>query len=245
MIQISEKLADLLKSASSVIALTGAGISAESGVPTFRGSKGLWRRYKPEQLATPEAFQKDPKLIWEWYDWRRSLIYNIKPNRAHKALVEFEEYFPEFALITQNIDGLHYRAGSSKILELHGNIWRMRNVKTNETRINFCEHLDSLPPTAEDGTLLRPDVVWFGESLDPEILEQAVESSRNADLFFVVGTSGVVHPAASLPMIARDSGAYLVEANPQETPLTAVVDESLRGTATEIMDLLAEEILGA
>lgn len=220
--------------------LTGAGISAESGVPTFRGADGLWRQYRAEELATPQAFVRNPTLVWEWYDWRRGLIAGCEPNEAHRTLVEMERCCQDFTLITQNVDGLHQRAGSRRVLELHGDIWRVRCTAENNVADNREVPLSRIPPHCPCGALLRPDVVWFGESLDPEVISAAYAAAERCDLMLVVGTSSVVHPAASLPVVARNAGAYLVEVNVQETPLSPLVDEVILGPAArELSELWA------
>jgi NAD-dependent deacetylase len=217
----------------SVAVLTGAGISAESGVPTFRGVGGLWRNHRPEDLATPYAFRRDPELVWEWYDWRRGLIGACQPNAAHHTLVEMEDHFGDFCLITQNVDGLHRLAGSQQVVELHGNIWRLRCTRRCwpewEDR---AVPLTAIPPRCPAcGALARPDVVWFGESLPAEALEAAFAAAQRCQLLLVVGTSAVVQPAASLPLIALQRGAYVIEINPQPTPLSDVVDETIHEPA--------------
>ncbi len=231
-----------LAEAESVAVLTGAGISAESGVPTFRGAGGLWRNYSPEQLATPAAFERDPVLVWQWYDWRRGLIHAARPNSGHVALVELERRLtqdgrrPEaFSLITQNVDGLHDRAGSRRILKLHGDIWLMRCVGCGREEINEQVPLAELPPQCSCGALLRPGVVWFGEALPTRIWEEAEQAARRADLFMVVGTSGVVYPAAGLAETARRSGADVVLINPEATALSYVATWALRGPSGEIL----------
>jgi NAD-dependent deacetylase len=219
-----------------VVALTGAGISAESGVPTFRGEAGLWRQYRPEELATPGAFARDPILVWEWYDWRRGLIAACQPNPAHQTLAHMETSLPDFTLITQNVDGLHHLAGSQRVLELHGNIWRMRCIHEGTQHVDRTVPLLKLPPRcANCGALLRPDVVWFGEALPADVLEAAFAAASNCDLMLVVGTSAVVQPAAILPLIAKQNGTALVEINPQPTPLSDYVDLSLRQPAAQAL----------
>jgi NAD-dependent deacetylase len=219
-----------------VAALTGAGISAESGVPTFRGAGGLWRSYRPEELATPGAFRRDPALVWEWYNWRRQLVAQCEPNAAHQTLAEMEEALPDFTLITQNVDGLHRAAGSQNVLELHGNIWRLRCTTCGQTMEDHRVPLPELPPhcPACEG-LLRPDVVWFGESLPTQVLEDAWTAATRCSTMLAIGTSAVVQPAASLPMIARRNGAQLIEVNPAETPLSNHADEVLRGPAAQVL----------
>jgi NAD-dependent deacetylase len=213
--------------------LTGAGISAESGVPTFRGKDGLWHNYRAEDLATPQAFERDPQLVWEWYDWRRGLIAACQPNAAHHTLVEMESHFDEFLLITQNVDGLHRLAGSQNIVELHGNIWGMRCTRAcrapwQDRRIP----LTPIPPRCPScGTLARPDVVWFGESLPGAVLDAAFTAAQRCQVMLVIGTSAMVQPAASLPLVALQQGAYVVEINPQATPLSQSVQESIRMAA--------------
>ncbi|MFH2202290.1 MAG: NAD-dependent deacylase [Elusimicrobiota bacterium] len=230
-----------LASARRPCALAGAGLSAESGVPTFRGAQGLWKRYRPEELASPAAFARDPKLVWEWYDWRRGLIAETAPNPGHRALAEIEKRCPDFWLITQNVDGLSRLAGSRRALELHGNIWRLRCTGCAESREDRRTPLPELPPICEKcSSLLRPDIVWFGESLPPEVIGQAFTAAREADLFLVIGTAGAVEPAASLARLAKANGAYVVEINPDETSLSAVCDLALRGKSGEILPRLLD-----
>jgi len=224
-----------LKAATSVAVLTGAGVSAESGIPTFRGPGGLWKAYRPEELATPEAFRRDARLVWEWYDWRRQKIAQASPNPAHYALAALERLAPAFTLITQNIDGLHQKAGSERIIELHGCIWRLRCEADGTVRENREVPLSILPPRCPCGSLLRPDVVWFGEPLSSEAQAGAFAAAESADVFLTVGTSAVVQPAASLPLVAKARGAFVVEINPFSTPLTPSVDASLQGPAGSIL----------
>jgi NAD-dependent deacetylase len=219
-----------------VVVLTGAGISAESGVPTFRGKQGLWRSFRPEELATPEAFRRDPALVWEWYNWRRGLIGSCEPNGAHRTLAEMESALSDFCLITQNVDGLHQQAGSRNVLELHGNIWRTRCLGCDRVAEDHRVPLPELPPPCSQcGAPLRPDVVWFGESLPQDVLEAAWEVSGRCGLMLVIGTSAVVHPAASLPIVALQNGAQLIEVNPAETPLSLYAHEVLRGPAAKLL----------
>ena len=219
-----------------VAALTGAGVSAESGVPTFRGESGLWRNFRPEQLATPQAFRRDPTLVWEWYNWRRELIGSCAPNAAHETLAEMERTLPGFTLITQNVDGLHRLAGSRNVLELHGNVWRVRCIGCNKMEQDRRAPLPEIPPRCPRcGELLRPDVVWFGESLPAEVLDAAWTAAAQCRLMLVAGTSAVVHPAASLPLVALQNGARLVEVNPAETPLSAHAHEILRDPAAKAL----------
>jgi NAD-dependent deacetylase len=234
---------DILLAANNVCSLTGAGISAESGVPTFRGKDGLWKTYRAEQLATPMAFIQDPRLIWEWYDWRRGIIASKEPNDGHKVLVEWEALFPNFALITQNIDGLHQRAGSKNVIELHGNIWKQRCTSEKTLIENHDVPLEEIPPHCETcGALLRPHVVWFGESLDGSILQQSFHLSAACDVMFSIGTSAVVQPAASLPLSAAEHGAKIIEVNPDPTPLTDFADFSFRAKSGEFLPVLNDEL---
>ncbi|MBI5178005.1 MAG: NAD-dependent deacylase [Nitrospinae bacterium] len=232
------RVRERLAIAKSVAVLTGAGVSAESGVPTFRGPQGLWRNFRPEELATPDAFERDPKLVWEWYDWRRGLIAPLKPNPGHYAIAEMEKRFPEFLLITQNVDGLHRVAGNAKMVELHGNIWHARCTAEGTVRENRDVPLKEIPPRCRCGALLRPHIVWFGESLEEDVLEKAVNSCKRCEVLIVAGTSSVVQPAASLAGIAREAGAFVVEVNPEETPLTPMADAYLQGASGLILPQL-------
>jgi NAD-dependent deacetylase len=219
-----------------VAVLTGAGISAESGVPTFRGEGGLWRNFRPEELATPEAFRRDPALVWEWYSWRREVVGACEPNAAHETLAEMEGALTAFTLITQNVDGLHQAAGSRNVLELHGSMWRVRCTACSDTMDDHRVPLPEIPPRCPVcHGLLRPDVVWFGESLAAAALEEAWAAAAGCSTMLVIGTSAVVQPAASLPMVALANGARLVEVNPAETPLSRHAHEVLRGPAAEVM----------
>ena len=234
-----KQAAEILRKSKRIAVLTGAGISSESGVPTFRGRDGLWRQFRAEDLATPEAFSRDPKLVWEWYDWRRGLIGNVEPNPGHRILAKWETLFPEFVLITQNIDGLHAKAGSKNILELHGNIWKLRCTKEETIMENHVSPLGDIPPRCPScGETLRPHVVWFGESLDPDILHRAFAFSSLCEVMLVIGTSASVQPAASLPFYASDAGAKIIEVNPDPTPLTSLANISLQGKAGEILPLI-------
>lgn len=227
-----------LQTACRTTVLTGAGISAESGIPTFRGDRGLWRNFKAEELATPQAFRTSPGLVWEWYDWRRSLIAECAPNAAHSALVKLQREQREFVLITQNVDGLHDLAGSTGTLKLHGDIWNLRCPHCGFRGINRQTPLRPLPPRCECGEILRPDIVWFGEALPAATLASAWNSAASADLFLAIGTSALVQPAASLPLAARRGGARLVEINLEQTPLSRYADKSLLGAAAEILPQL-------
>ena len=234
-----EEVVEFLAGAGRVAVLTGAGISAESGVPTFRGNDGLWRQYKAETLATPEAFERDPKLVWEWYDWRRGLIAAVEPNAGHRVIAGWERLFGEMAVITQNVDGLHAKAGSQNVVELHGNIWKLRCARegtVGEVRDNPLPHIPPVCPNC--GSFLRPHIVWFGESLDPVVLGRAYELSESCQVMFVIGTSAVVHPAASLPYAAARAGAKIIEVNLEPTSLTPQADFFFPGKAGEILPVL-------
>jgi NAD-dependent deacetylase len=238
-IPIPQKLAQTLRQAKSVTVLTGAGVSAESGVPTFREAQtGLWAQYDPQKLATPQAFRNDPELVWEWYAWRRKLIAKAAPNPAHRALAELERRIPEFALVTQNIDDLHRIAGSQQVIELHGNIQRSKCFEENVVVEEWDETGDVPPRCPACGSLLRPDVVWFGEALPQDALTKALQATRNCELFFTIGTSALVHPAAALPYEAVEHGAVAVEINPDTTPVTAWMDYTLPSAAGEVLPAL-------
>ena len=224
-----------IASAAAVSVLTGAGISAESGIPTFRGESGLWKNFKPEELATPEAFARDPKLVWEWYNWRRELIAKAQPNAGHRALVELEIRKRNFTLITQNVDGLHDLAGSGKMLKLHGDIWRMRCTQCGGNWPDRRATLPKLPPHCACGGLARPGVVWFGEPLPDGMMLEAEHAVHSSQVFLVVGTSAVVYPAAGLIPLAKSAKVKVIEVNPEETPYSEMVDCSLRGKAGEVL----------
>jgi NAD-dependent deacetylase len=234
--QIPRELPQILRDAERVIVLTGSGVSAESGVPTFREAQTrLWERFDPQQLASPEAFDSDPRLVWEWYTWRRRLVSDAEPNPAHRALAELEARVPEFTLVTQNVDGLHQRAGSREVIELHGNILRSR-CSWEGVIVEPVDHDEAVPPLCSGcGAYLRPDVVWFGEMLPAAAIEAASVAARACDVLFSVGTSSLVYPAAALPYEALENGATVVEVNPSETPLTGHADHVLRGMAGEVM----------
>jgi NAD-dependent deacetylase len=234
-----DRIREWLESSASIAVLTGAGISAESGIPTFRGPGGLWREYRPQDLATPQAFARDPKLVWQWYDWRRGLIAQAQPNPGHFALAEIELRHAHFTLITQNVDGLHDRAGSRNILKVHGDIWTLRCSVCGRQHVDLRESLPELPPRCSCGQLERPAVVWFGESLPPEIWNRAERAAREARLFLVIGTSAAVYPAAGLAAVAKSAGARVVEINLEETSISGLVDFSLRGPAAEILSRIA------
>ncbi len=215
--------------------LTGAGISAPSGIPTFRDPGGLWENFNIEDYATPEGFARNPEEVWRWYAWRYKKIREAEPNEAHRLLAELEKKKGDgFLLVTQNIDGLHQRAGSKRVIELHGSIHRARCTACGyRSELPPPEELEIPPRCPKCGAMMRPDVVWFGEPLPPGAFEAALAGFRSADLAMVIGTSALVEPAASLGRYAKHAGAYLIEINPEETPLTPIADLSLRAGAVE------------
>ncbi len=243
MVGLPPNLISALRSSSQTVVLTGSGISAESGVPTFREAQtGLWERFDPQELATPEAFEHDPGLVWDWYAWRRKLIAQASPNPGHLAIAEMQDLDQNLIVVTQNVDGLHQRAGSRDVIELHGNILRTK-CSVEGVEVEEFDESASPPVCPSCGAPLRPDVVWFGEMLPPGALDVASEAARAADLFFSVGTSSLVYPAAALPYEALESGATLVEINPEETPLTPHADHALRGPAGDVLLRLIRELL--
>jgi len=237
-----EKAIEIIRGAGGVIALTGAGVSAESGLPTFRGKEGLWKNYRAEDIATPESFAANPKLVWEWYNWRRGLFKSCSPNPAHEALAKLENAQFEFTLVTQNIDGLHSLAGSRSVLEVHGSIWRIRCDSCGHVEHNETVPLPE-PPFCDCGSPLRPDVVWFGESLDSQILSAVMEALARTDVMIVAGTSSVVYPAASFAAYAKQAGASIIEVNLEPTPLTSLADISIQGKAGEILPQIARGVM--
>lgn len=223
-----------------ITVMTGAGVSAASGVPTFRGADGLWKNFRVEALATPEAFARDPRLVWEWYDWRRQMVAACRPNAAHDVLASWSRRFPAFTLITQNVDGLHEKSGALNVVRLHGSIWDVlcwRHCAGSPSRWrDETAPFTQLPPTCPHcGGLVRPGVVWFGEALDPENVEQATEASASCAVFITIGTSSIVYPAAGLVDIARRAGAFTVEINPEATAASSTVDLVLRGGAETVL----------
>ncbi len=220
---IPEALIDALRSSRHVCVLTGSGISAESGVPTFREAQtGLWEKYDPQQLATPEAFLDDPALIWNWYRWRRDLVEKVEPNAGHRALVDIQTQVNEFTLITQNVDGLHQRAGSQNVIEFHGNLFEDRCFVEDCVVKDAIDTSNDVPTCPECGGNVRPGVVWFGESIPKNALHDAMQAASDCELFFSIGTSSLVWPAAGLAESARADGATIVEINPNSTPLSSM-----------------------
>ena len=245
MTQELSQAAALIEGARTILVLTGAGISAESGVPTFRGEGGLWRSHRPEDLATPEAFHRDPRLVWEWYGWRRELIARCSPNPGHRALADWAIARSGVTLVTQNVDGLHEAAAPDARavpIELHGSLYRVRctrcSYRAQDRTVVDASSAEALPHCPECGALLRPDVVWFGESLDQALLDRAFRAAAAAEVCLGVGTSALVQPAASLPLATMKAGGRLVEINPDPTVLTSLATVSLRAPSGETLPLL-------
>lgn len=235
----------ILRKAGRIAVLTGAGVSQESGLRTFRDAQtGLWAQYKPEDLASPDTFARDPKLVWDWYAWRREAIKGVRPNAGHYALAELEKKISDFTLITQNVDGLHRMAGSINVYELHGNIQRVRCSECRTFTETWGDDTESVPRCEKCNGLLRPDVVWFGESLPRGELEAAVIASRSCEVFFSIGTSGVVQPAASLADAAGTQGAIIVEINAESTPLTSRTNFAFHGKSGVILPELIKTVWG-
>ena len=234
-------LIEKLRISKSIVFFTGAGISAESGIPTFRGKDGIWNKLKPEELANFDAFLKNPELVWEWYKHRKQIIKESKPNAGHLAIAEAQNIFPKVSVVTQNIDNLHRRAGSKTVYELHGNIERNYCIKC---KTFYNEELDFSTgiPKCKCGGLIRPDVVWFGEVLPEDQFNLSEKAAENGDIFFIIGTSAVVYPAASLIFTAKQSGAYLIEVNIEETEISRFVDKSLFGLSGKILPALIKEV---
>ena len=238
-IELSPELISELRSAHHVAVLAGAGTSAESGVPTFRDAQsGLWSQYDPQELATPQAFRRNPGLVWDWYTWRRSLVAKAEPNEGHRALAQIAGLLPKFTLITQNVDGLHQQAGSSDVIELHGSIMRTKCASCNQIVVEFQETGNKPPHCPDCDGFLRPDVVWFGENLPQDSLAEAFSAAQTCDLFLSIGTSSVVHPAASLPLEALDKGTSVAEINPASTPLTPFMTYVLAGPSGVVLPQL-------
>jgi NAD-dependent deacetylase len=236
-------LIETLRKTRSVAVLTGAGISAESGLPTFRDAMtGLWAKFNPQELATPQAFRKNPKLVWDWYATRRERAKSAKPNPGHFALAEMEKHYPHFSLITQNIDSLHQAAGSQNVVELHGNISRVKCFDQNHLAETWEENGAEVPKCVTCGSLLRPDVVWFGEQLPEQAFESAVTAAYNCEVFFSIGTSGTVEPAASLARVAAQSGATVITINLEVDNIAAPPRFSFNAKAGELLPALVKAI---
>jgi NAD-dependent deacetylase len=236
-----ERAAVLLATARRVSVLTGAGISAESGVPTFRSHGGLWESHRIEDVATPEAVQRNPRLVWEFYEMRRKNMQSVEPNPGHLALAELEPMFESFTLVTQNIDGLHQRAGSGEVLEVHGSLWRAHCHRGCGRVVDpFPYPAYEIPPPCECGSFLRPSVVLFGEMLPHEVFERAVNAAVRSDVALSIGTSSAVWPAAGIPLITAEAGGTVIEINPEPTELTGQVDVSLQGPSGEVLPRLVE-----
>lgn len=241
--ELGRELRAALRGGRQVAVFSGAGISAESGVPTFRDAqKGLWARFDPMELASPEGFERNPKRVWGWYAMRRQQLQQVQPNPGHYALARWERLRPGLKVVTQNVDGLHQRAGNSDVIELHGNISRVRCSLENVIVEQWEERPDEVPRCGQCAAYLRPDVVWFGELLPPEAYARAQEVMATADLVLVVGTSALVQPAAQLPYIALRAGAVVVEVNPEETPFSADATFSVRGPAGVVLPAMVEAI---
>lgn len=242
MVELPLELLDRMRRAERVVALTGAGVSAESGVPTFREAQtGLWARYRPEDLATPEAFARNPRMVWQWYAWRRELVRHAEPNAGHLALAALERRIPSFAVVTQNVDGLHQRAGSRKVVELHGNLFADRCFREGETLESVVA--ESEPPSCPHcGGPVRPGVVWFGESLPEAAVAETNALLRGCEILLVAGTSGLVWPAAGMPGLARSLGAWVVEINPEPTPVSESAHLVVRTKAAGALARLVGEL---
>jgi len=228
-----DTVAQKLKDSRKIVFVTGAGISQESGIPTFRGKDGYWRKYDPMKLASIDAFYDDPKLVWEWYEDRRKNILSVKPNEGHFAISQMEE-FKDVVILTQNIDGLHQRSGSTNVLELHGSIIRIKCTVCDFTD-NITENFELLPPKCKCGSMLRPDVVWFGEPLPQNIWQSAIKEASVCDVMVIVGTSLVVSPANTLHVYAKQNGAILIEVNPEKTVMSNDMDLSIQATSAEVL----------
>jgi NAD-dependent deacetylase len=231
-----ELISDQIKNYKKIVFVTGAGISQESGIPTFRGKDGLWRNYDPMKLATIDAFYENPKLVWEWYNDRRDNIFQAQPNPGHNAIAELEKY-AQVMVLTQNIDGLHKKAGSSNILELHGSIVKIKCSVCDYNEEILTEILD-FPPICKCGNILRPDVVWFGEPLPQDVWQNAIKFASECDLMVIVGTSLAVSPANTLPLYAKQNNATLIEINPEKTEMSEEMDENIRNTSVETLPKL-------
>ncbi|MDJ0927929.1 MAG: NAD-dependent deacylase [Gammaproteobacteria bacterium] len=242
---VPRALVNRLRAARHLLILTGSGVSAASGIPTFRAAgTGLWARFRPDELATPEAFARDPALVWQWYCWRRDLVNAAEPNAAHHAIAELQRRLSRVTLVTQNVDGLHQRAGSSDVIEFHGNIHRNRCPQHGVINLDR-EPRDKPPPCPDCGDNLRPDVVWFGETIPEQSLSASLAAASDCDLMLIAGTASVVYPAAGLAELAKANGAWLIEANTETTPLSAMADCELRGSAADSLPAVIQALDGA
>ena len=246
--QLPKALLAVLASRPRLAILTGAGVSAESGIPTFREAQsGLWARFSPQELATPEAFSENPQRVWDWYRWRRELVQQGQPNAAHISIAELQVKLNHCAIVTQNVDGLQQRAGATQVTELHGNLWRQRcvaecgHIATIEAAV--VVETGELPHCPQCGELLRPDVVWFGETLPDQAMAEAAYAIKTADMVLVCGTSNIVYPAASLPLEALRLGKIVVEINPEKTPLSAKANYFLKAPASLVLPLLSNYLV--
>ncbi len=242
MIDIPQNFISKLLESESIVFFTGAGISAESNIPTFRGKDGIWNKLKPEELANFDAFLRNPEMVWEWYSHRKKIIHQSEPNPGHKAIAEMQNLFKEVTVVTQNIDNLHRRAGSEKIYELHGNIERNYCINCKTFYNDELPFKGKIPTCTKCGGLIRPDIVWFGEYLPQDQFQASAEASKNCDVFFVVGTSAVVYPAASLIYTARENGAYIVEVNIEETEISYLSNKSFYGEAGKTLPAIVDEL---
>ena len=240
MLDLNKADIERIKCANHIVFFSGAGMSAESGITTFRGKDGIWNKFKPEELANFNAFMKNPSLVWEWYHYRRDIVKRALPNAGHLAIVEFQKYVPKITVITQNVDNLHKRAGSKNIFELHGNIERNYCIKCKTFYIDLEEMVEI--PKCKCGGLIRPDVVWFGEYLPEDQFQGAEIAASKCDFFFVVGTSAIVYPAASLIYIAKYNGAFIIEINIEETEISFLTNKSLLGEAGQILPEILKKI---
>ena len=238
---LNKRFINKIAEANKIVFFTGAGISAESGIPTFRGKDGIWNKLKPEELANFDAFIKNPRMVWEWYNHRKKIIHESKPNAGHLAIAEMQNLFDDVTVVTQNIDNLHRRAGSKNIYELHGNIERNYCIKCRTFFNNELDFSDGIPK-CNCGGLIRPDVVWFGEYLPEDQFEGGERASVLSDMFFVVGTSAVVYPAAGLVLAAKRSGSFIVEVNIESTEISSLCDDSFFGEAGKILPEILNQI---
>ncbi len=240
--KLKKDFIQVLEKANRIGILTGAGISADSGIMTFRGKNGLWNNIEVQKLATLKGFLNNPEFVWQWYDERRREITNNKPNPGHLALSSLEEYFDKVSIVTQNVDGYHQKANSTEVIELHGSIWELKCMGCEKIVKNYDTPLKEFPPNCDCGGIYRPNVVWFGEAIPQKCLDKSLKIASECDIFFIIGTSAIVQPAASIPIIAKRSKAFLVEINLEDTPLTPQADISFKGKTKDILPELLKEI---